>query len=293
MSAAIRIAVTSDENYVLPLAACVRSILDNAHPDGDVEVAVLSCGVSAESRERLLSSWGGDRGRVRFLDVDLAALADLPTTSRVSKHLTASTYARLLMPDMLPQDWQRVLFLDTDTVTMGSLVDLWATPLGHHPFAATRDPYTPVLSSDHGVPGWRRLGLDPNAPYFNAGMLLIDLANWRRQKISARAFDYILENRDEIQLADQEALNVVVAGDFPIVDPIWNVMNYWFDAEYEPEVLAAGRLDVRERVRLRHYNGPWKPWTDTGYYAVRDIDITPFFHHLDRTEWRGRRPGGR
>lgn len=286
----IRVAVASDENYAIPLAACVRSIIDNANPGGAVEVAVLSCGISDTSREALISSWDSDTAKIEWVEVDQSALADLPTDSTLISRLPTATYVRLLLPDVVPADWRRAVFLDTDTITCGSLVDLWEVPLGSRPFAAAQDPYTPVVSHDHGIPFWSEAGFHADTPYFNAGVLLIDLDRWRADDITAKAVDYVLANREVIRMADQEALNVVARGDFPVLDPRWNAMNYWFHVKTEAAVRAAGRIDVRERTGIRHYNGADKPWTNTGYYAARGMDVAPFFHHLDRTAWSSWRP---
>lgn len=302
----IHVAVTSDENYVIPLAACVRSVFDNATADADVDVSVLSCGISAGSRALLRSSWGADADRVTWLEIDEARLSHLPTKSKASRHLTPATYARLLLPDVLPRDSRRVLFLDTDSVTTGSLLELWQSSLDGLPFAAVRDPYTPVLSSRHGVRAWRELGLDPQAPYFNAGVILMDVDQWRDERISERALQYVVERQDEILLADQEGMNVVANGRFVALDPKWNVMNYWhmpsLQRDPPPREVMAG---VVERVRVRHFNGPVKPWTPEPCYLrgrspaapVRGAvmhrqpkDFHLFFRYLDRTAWRGWRP---
>src|SRR5687767_12642705 len=97
----MRIAISSDENYVIPLAACLRSIFDNGTPAEDVEIAILSSGISAGSREKLLASWGPGAKSVSWIDVDKSVLADLPTKSRATKHLTSTTYVRLLTPSLL------------------------------------------------------------------------------------------------------------------------------------------------------------------------------------------------
>lgn len=302
----ILIALSSDDNYVLPLAACVRSILDNAHPTADVRIAVLSCGITADSRRKAEKSWGTGADQVTWIDIDLSRLLDLPTKSRATGHLNATTYARLLLPEVLPEGWNRVLFLDTDLLVLGSLSELWETSLGEFSFAATQDPYTPVISAEHGVPGWRELGLDPGAPYFNAGVLLIDLYRWRRNRISERAFDYIRDHRDEIQLADQEALNAVANGRFLALEPVWNVMNYW----YWPGGDVRVQEHVVDQARVRHFNGDNKPWVSWQYHELERLrqqclsgaqppwsrmrhvhcDYDVFFDYLDRTIWKGWRP---
>ncbi|KAB8166419.1 hypothetical protein FH609_024000 [Streptomyces sp. 3MP-14] len=291
MSEVMRFVVSADENYAMPMGACVRSVIDNAgeDPGSSVEVAVLSCGISAESKEKLLASWGDPLVKIVWLEVDENELRGLPTHSRANKHLTVATYARLLIPQLLPSDWKRIIYFDTDTITVASLAELWAHPLGNLPFGAVQDPYTPLISSDHGIPGWRSLGLDGEARYFNAGVLVIDREEWERHRVSERSFEYIAANRSEMLLADQDALNAVVNGNFYPVDPQWNVMNCWYETERK-ELRNSGSSEIWRHPRVRHYNGAKKPWNDLGYYEERNLRPDLFFHHLDRTNWAGWRP---
>ncbi|SMD18321.1 glycosyltransferase family 8 protein [Lentzea albidocapillata] len=288
----IRIVLAADDDYAFPLAASVRSVLDNSQEERPLEVVVLSCGISAESKRRLSASWDtGVNGLVRFLDIDVNSLSAWPTSSPFLSHPSSATYARLLMPQLLPSDWDKVIYLDADTITLSPFDDLWELDLHGLPLGAVIDPFNPLIGSSRGVQCWEEAGLDPGAPYFNAGMLLINLDVWRRDQVAAKALAYVEEHADCIGLLDQEALNAVVNGKFLAVDESWNMMDVRYGAPHPAasgiSVPAVSEAALRH-PRVRHFTGKRKPWKN-GYRIPDSADL--FFTYADRTMWAGRRTG--
>ncbi|MGW6929786.1 glycosyltransferase family 8 protein [Lentzea sp. NPDC054927] len=288
----IRIVLAADDDYAFPLAASVRSILDNSHRERPLEVVVLSCGISAESKRRLSASWDtGANGLVRFLDVDESSLSAWPTSSSFLNHPTSATYARLLLPQLLPSDWDKVIYLDVDTITLSPFDDLWELDLHGLPLGAVIDPFNPLIGSPRGVQCWEEAGLDPGAPYFNAGMLLINLAGWRRDEVAARVIDYVEKHAECIGLLDQEGLNAVINGNFLAVDESWNMMDVRYGAPHPAAgVTAAPAVSeaALRHPRVRHFTGRRKPWK-AGYLIPDSADL--FFSYADRTQWAGSRAG--
>jgi lipopolysaccharide biosynthesis glycosyltransferase len=78
------------------------------------------------------------------------------------------------------------------------------------------------------VANWEALALDPDAPYFNSGVLLIDLVAWRAAEVSQRAL-FICEEHSDRLLAqgkwpqyDQYGLNVTLMGRWKELEQVWN-----------------------------------------------------------------------
>jgi lipopolysaccharide biosynthesis glycosyltransferase len=272
----IRVVFAADDSYVIPLAASVRSVLDNA-VGSRTHVAVLSCGISAGTRELLLSSW--PNGSVEFIDVRPRLLTGLPTSSHVISHPSVATYARLLLSDLLPDNWQRIIYIDADTITLGPLDELWNHELGRYALGAVGDRDVTVISSVWGVQCWRAMDLDPHAPYFNAGLMLINLETWREQQIGQRALRYVQRYASRVVMFDQEGLNAAVNGAYSKLSGEWNVMQP-AQPYQSPDNCAT--------ARIRHFIGPAKPWSGCDY---EDSGKEAFFRYLDRTRWRGWRPG--
>jgi lipopolysaccharide biosynthesis glycosyltransferase len=205
------------------------------------------------------------------------------TTSAVGTELTAGVYARLLIGDLLPTGWDRVAYLDSDTITRRPLTDLWNTDLGGNLLGAVRDDYIPTIASPYGLPSWRQRGLDPDLPYFNSGVMLIDLDLWRRTRLGEQALQYLAEHRGDIRLFDQDALNAVAAGQWRQLDTVWNVTGYW----RKPHRRTGRHRDILTAARIRHFAGYGKPW-EPEPLDVPDAGL--FFDSLARTDWAAEPP---
>ena len=137
------------------------------------------------------------------------------------------------------------------------------------------------------VPNFRELGFKPEAAYFNAGVLLIDLAAWRVADVSRRLLECLEEHRRHVVFWDQYALNVVLAGRWGQLDLRWNqgshVFHYptWEQSPFDRQTYE----QVRRDPYIVHFTTRAKPWR-----ACRHPLRGEFFKYLDRTAWAGWRP---
>lgn len=91
-------------------------------------------------------------------------------------HISDAAFFRLMMQH-LPVD--RALYLDSDMVVTQSLHDLFNLDMRGYPVAAVQDSYLARTDWNHPT------GLH-TTPYFNSGMLLADLGQWRKHNIAAQ-----------------------------------------------------------------------------------------------------------
>ncbi|WP_205754269.1 MULTISPECIES: glycosyltransferase family 8 protein [Arthrobacter] len=252
----MRIALCADEVYSLPLAVAVGSILDVASDPTKVEIIVIDCGIHRESRKMLSDAWAPHGDRVKFVKPAVQSWLSLADPART--WISAATYARLLLPEILPDSWRRVIYIDTDTLTLSDLGELWELDLGDLPLAAIHDCGIPFVGSRGGIQNWPDYHLDPAAKYFNAGVMLLNLDLIRAQGTFESAWSYCASSAGLAAWADQEGLNAAVGGQFLELPQSWNAMWYWTRDDLP--------LDEGERlmqaVQIRHYSGPEKPWLD-------------------------------
>jgi lipopolysaccharide biosynthesis glycosyltransferase len=192
--------------------------------------------------------------------------------------MTSTTYHRLLLPQLLPEDVTRAIWLDCDLLVTTDLARLWETDLGGFHLLAVREPIVPLVSSRYGIRRWQELGLSRDHPYFNAGVMLVDIERWRNDEIGTLAGDYLRQARD-VMFWDQEGLNAVLPGRWGELDPRWNA------------TASASRRRGAEGAHaapwIVHFTGALKPW------RLPEPSSGPrllFYHHLDQTPWAGWRP---
>jgi lipopolysaccharide biosynthesis glycosyltransferase len=289
-----------DENYVRGAAAAIRSAIDSVAPWQPVRAFVLDGGITPRSKSRLKRSWRQFNVSTMFLQPDLASIGDMHT----SDHVNLSTYLRILMADLLPDDVTRAIYLDADTIVRRDLAELWREPIGDALCVATNDIFHPFLNpreacprpvhcmqlntNPEPIPNYRELGLPGTAPYFNAGVMLVNVKLWRQEQFSRQAFHCLRVNAAHVRYWDQYALNVLCSGRWRAVDPRWNQNSHVFRLPgWELTHLEQEDFEqLRQDPWIVHFDYVPKPWDLECKHPFRG----DFFRALDRTSWWWWRP---
>ncbi|MCK1741520.1 glycosyltransferase family 8 protein [Bradyrhizobium sp. 139] len=229
----------------MPLATTLRSVVETNRSDEPLEFHVLVDGVSERIRKRILDSLPHGSASIRWIEVDLQMFRDFSTIRYISK----VTYARFLIPRIFPNTVSRVLYLDSDLLVLDDLQALCATDLGGKVLGAVLDGLDSQLKNQTV-----RAPVPRVRDYFNAGVLLIDLDQWRQAKISEAALDY-LKRYPGSPYSDQDALNVACDGLWKGLDSRWNYLAY----NTELDVSELADQYKPSIVHFTTWNKPWRP----------------------------------
>lgn len=269
----------SDENYAAHMAAMLTSVIKNYSGKYDLVIYVFDNGLSTRTREIIQEISGG---RVRWVEPDMEQLSGL----KVTRHISESTYLRLLVPNALPDNVDKVLYLDVDLVVEHDITELWETDIEGQALGAAQDATIPYVSDPSGLQLYKERGLDADHPYFNAGVLLINLEFWRERSVAQQVFEYLRRYEDEVIFWDQDGLNYILANDWKVLDRRWNVHPKAVDDEMRDD--TPSRQSLRDDVKLMqddpyiiHYIGPDKPWM----YGVEVRWQERYFHYLRESGW--------
>lgn len=271
-----------DDAFAMPLAVALASALAQLAPAARPSVYIFDDGISPGNRARI--------ERVLRAARPAAALSwrrpDLSAVAGISPSLwnTRATYLRLFIPDLLPAKHSRAIYLDSDVVVEGDLGELWAADLGGRLALAVENYTDPTVAT--GLSGtYKALGLPHDTPYFNSGVMLINLERWRSEQIPARVFDFLRRYGHLAPFADQDGLNAVIAGDWGRLHPRWNVQLLTLTAHGHAALSPAARrraqAELLARPGILHYTGPRKPWQ----LRYRGLAAGAFARHLGRSGW--------
>lgn len=194
-----------------------------------------------------------------------------------------STFYRLCVSEWLSPDIDRVIYLDCDLIVTGNLLPLWEEEIDEnislcaaHDFVRLNDYHRlRICKAQH--------------TYFNAGVLLINLAYWRRYAVEQQCIDYICAFPERLLLADQDPLNAVSVGKVKYLHPKYNTMNFYFAREEYLSVCVwyDDMKAIQEAVKspvIVHFSSE-KPWFNGDYLPYRD----EWMKYLSMTEWRDRK----
>lgn len=248
----MNIVLSADKSYARYGAVVMASVIDNAVDPGQIRFFMLTPDMGEETKHRLQAFVEAGGAELDIIDVDVQALKGL----KVGR-FGAASLLRLLMHCYLPDDCERVIYLDCDVLVRSDLSDLWAMSLHGHAAAAAMDICNTSISVTRK---------NPDA-YFNSGVMLIDLAAWRSRRVGERALAYLEQNGGNARYPDQDALNHVLAKDYYQLPPEWNFQPTAYRAvkRHYPHLYkqqASLETAVRD-PRIVHFIGAVKPWHPT------------------------------
>jgi lipopolysaccharide biosynthesis glycosyltransferase len=263
----LAIAAGGDDKFVLPLSVTLFSALTHLRQDVGVDLFIIDGGMKPGSIDRLRSVLQpfSSRATIHIIAPRLDVLQRRPLP--LGRH-GAMTYLRLLLPDSLPPGVERVLYLDSDLLIRHSLDELWNEVAWETAIAGVPDFSGPLVSSYTALPNWEELGLPPEAPYINAGVLAMNLRLWRSNNYSEAILEHNAKYRGLNRYADQDGINAVLCCSCQALDLKWNVPAYLeFDRLYErlDSSSSKGRVKANPRELIEHgsilhFIGSRKPW---------------------------------
>lgn len=224
-----------------PYAAHLAAQIAAAHPGRGFDICIASVG-------KLAFPATLDTCGIRPLPV----IAENPFAggSHQSRH-GAEAFLRLLLPGRLREDYDRILYLDSDIWHEGGGIGrLLEADLGTTILAAVRD-NTQWRTPARRNPEFRALGR-PARPYLNSGVLLIDTRAWVAAGLEQRLQRLWRDHGHAMMRHDQSLLNVALDGQWSELSPVWNWQWTWSSRHFAELV----------RPRLIHFIGPRKPWAD-------------------------------
>lgn len=277
MSATLSVCTSCDDRFAPHCGVMVASLLMNCDSDTRIELHVLDGGISRENKDRLAGL-----ASIRPFEIYFHLMEDFEFEElKVSKSWPISSYYRFKVASIL-KDIPKVLYLDSDIVV---LKDPSSLILGYPEGAWCCGVPDPV-----SVKNKRRLNLEGDFPYINAGVLAIDLNAWRLNEVEKQLFEYAREHANNLKYQDQDVINAVLRDRIALLPLEWN--SQYLDARYTPATSKMYRRSFHD-PSIIHYVTSEKPWlTFSGArrksFYRKYLSMTPWKDEV-RSRWRRER----
>ncbi|MCM1387192.1 MAG: glycosyltransferase family 8 protein [Bacillus sp. (in: Bacteria)] len=278
MSELMNIAVSINEKYVPYAYVTLTSLFEN-NSGGHINVYVLY-GEKENNIlhvfDRLAEKYGQN---IYYLEVDKEVFGDkLPRNDK----WTVEIYYRLALPELLPNDIDRILYLDVDIIVLGSLKELYDMDLQGKTIGACKDMGVlygsgPLSAKQEELlEAFMKDGGEKRYAYFNSGVLLMDIAKMRRENRNAAFFVEVGEQFADNINGDQDILNYVYHDDVVYADT--ERYNLFARTLYN---MGRDYKWVKEHGVIVHFVGR-KPWH---YEAVRYNTEKLFWDYAKKTPY--------
>lgn len=231
-----------DDAYIVPLKVFWHSLYQTNSIPNDVAIFILhESSLSMASQNDLIEFFKIYNAAPCFIDLADKLPDYLPIGA--SAHVSRATYYRLFCTSILPSEIDYAVYLDVDMLAMGSIRGLFSLDLTDFPIAAV----------DHFSPRDElRLWGPVGGSYFNAGVIVINLAWWRTNNIQKVFLEILSNHSSRLSNWDQCVLNIAFANR-------WLRLPIWYNMNHITRQLITKHWVLFE-TKIFHYTSRRKPW---------------------------------
>ncbi|KAK9288680.1 hypothetical protein L1049_017143 [Liquidambar formosana] len=255
----IHMAMTLDANYLRGTIAAILSMLQHSTCPENLSFHFLSSHFAPKIVSTVNSTfpylnfkvYGFDSNRVRGkISKSIRHALDQPLN-----------YARIYLPEIIPSNVKRVIYLDSDLIVVDDIANLWSVDLGDKVVAAPEychANFTQYFTETF----WLDLDLAKTFRgrrpcYFNTGVMVVDVGKWRKGGYTKKVEEWmeVQKHKRIYQLGSLPPFLLVLAGNIKAVDHRWNQHG-----------LGGDNIEGRCRslhpgpISLLHWSGKGKPW---------------------------------
>jgi len=219
----IHLGIAFDKNYLTPFFTLITSIFIN-NKSNQISIHAIVTGISEAEKATINGYVKQNNAIINYYSIDEKTVSQYVLTST----WTSAVYYRLYFPLLVPASVNRLLYLDTDTIVVNNLAQLYTSDLEHYPVGAVYDNWVKTAP---------QLGIKEEGNYFNSGVLLIDVKKWNAQRISDASFAFLSANPEKIKYVDQDALNAVLMNNWKKLNAKYNLMYSYISEDLSKEEL--------------------------------------------------------
>ena len=212
------------DTFVQVAAVSIISLLENNKDIDNITIWIIDDGISEGKKNQLfamIKPYG------RFLKfIPAPDPSDFFHFRFQSRYQMGHSYMRMCVGSLLPNDVEKLLILDSDTLVCGNLKELWNIDLCNHILAGVADCVN-VKAFKH------RFLLDDDDIYCNAGMFLVNMKAWRANSIEQKICKTIQENKGNIFFFEQTLMNFACKGRILKIDAKYNSYTLFYAFKYK------------------------------------------------------------
>lgn len=277
----IQIISLADDNYAQHLAVMIASVLINSEEDEQFNFYIMDGGISEKSKEKL-----NKLKKIKDFNIEYVTGKNNDYQfCPLSSNYVENTYWRFEIPSFLPH-LNKVLLLDSDLIVRGSLKEFWESDLEGYPAGCVENPFSLLYP--------KRLKYSDEYSYFNAGVMLMDLAKLREFNFGKKCFDFMKNHPERIWHVDQCVINSVLQNKWKRLPYRFNFMSIVPHKNYKQEEYALRNTPDEEVIDaingnalIAHFIADNKPWEFMGNRLYMDdywkyLKLTPWKHYIPK-----------
>ncbi len=197
----INVLYQHDDNYAIYGGVSLVSLLENNKSAENINVFFCDSGLSEKYKKQYEEIIKKYKRNIFFISakpiVDKFSCVGFPKYRG-----SYATYMKLFLIDLLPPEVERIFYIDSDTLILGQLDNLFELNYSEKPIYMCIDAIASLFKNT--------FGFKTDEPYYCGGTMLFNVKLWKKNNCINRLFDYALNQRSSYYDADQGLLNRVL-----------------------------------------------------------------------------------
>lgn len=263
----------------------IQSLCENNTETEEIVVYIIEDHISEINKKRLDSIAKKYNRKIEYIE--------MPTQEEVYPGIEfdlGRTYARMALGEILPKNVERVLSLDSDTLIMDSLQEMYDTIFKDEEYVA--GVYDCVGSAMQD----KVLRAPKDMKYCNAGMFLIDLLKWREKNVGMQLFELVTKQVNEkrtMYFLEQDLMNITFYGHIKLLPARYNLLTSICLFDYDDVIRMKRPVSYYEKQDVE--DAKRKPaliHATTCFYVGKRMWVEGSDHPMARKylEYRGKTP---
>lgn len=277
----------SDENYAIFMGVSILSLMQNNKDADEINIFIIDNDISIRNKQKIEDMVKKYKRNVIFINADIilnnSAVYGIPEYVGMRKN--SKSYMKIFLDYILPESIDRIIYIDCDTLVIGSILDLMNIDMKEEPLAMALDSL--VLKAKPSI------GLKMEEPYFNSGIIVFNLHIWRKENCSKRVVNHLSHIRT-YGTVDQDVLNIEFKSEIKKLSMKYNIQpahlvysnKVYFscfkhpkDSYYSYSEINAALSDKRI-IHFFRYLGE-SPWNKNNYHPAKKL----FDKYLYMSPW--------
>lgn len=239
----MNILISSNREYLDKYVTMIYSL--KRHVSEHIVVFFMNLRLSEIDKAYFLNAFEPLDVNVKFIEVKGLGFEDYP----IDYHLSLETYYRIIAQFLLPDNVDRILWLDADIVVLQDITSFYYQSFCGKKYVVCEDI---INKTDNGKRLKNRIGLPQTHIYFNAGVMLMNIGLLR----NTTNMEDIMKSsnclKDKVKWFDQDILNILYQGELKYDNPL----KYNYQLQNKENI---PKCDMSE-ICILHYNSKDKPW---------------------------------
>lgn len=287
----MNILIAANTKFMGPTSVMVYSLC-RSHRDMEVDIYLAYHDLRGQDIERLqkiITCF--EKKRLHPLDVGKEFSLRVSDSERFSHEI----YYRILVLNILPQNMDRILYLDADMLVKKDLTEVYETPMHEAcPFVVCEDDLGYSRSGNEFPPD--RVAIPRNYKYFNTGFMLMNLNYLKKRNSVGYILDAFYREQGRYPYPDQDILNQMYYDKVQYVPwSLYNLPSEWY--KIDTEALSKGKIlfatypdmnnpsinqeecylnvtrQMRDNAHIIHFLAFLKPWLYRDKPMYSDLEI--------------------